>query len=341
MEAPPVQYVTTRDGYNIAYTVSGRGRPLVFLPFWANHVEEMWSSSVGWLLRSLSERFRVVNYDARGMGMSTRGPKDVSLDGYFLDLEAVLERFGEQQFVLVGSHSFALLAARYAVRHPDRVAALVLNNTGLTWPGAQIPSLWDEMARQSWEMFLYSLMPGSYPREAASRTVERVGRWTAQEDYVASLNVWHGASLEDVVDRLQTPTLVLKPRHCPCSKVECAVELAQLLPDGRLVLLEGDTPFGEPTHALDAIESFLAELGLGKSLDDRPANAPLLPPGLSARQAQVLRLIAEGKTNGEIADALVISLRTVERHVAELYAKIGVRNRVEAAAFAMGQLAKA
>jgi DNA-binding NarL/FixJ family response regulator len=119
------------------------------------------------------------------------------------------------------------------------------------------------------------------------------------------------------------------------------VELAQLLPDGRLVLLEGDTPFGEPTQALDAIESFLAELGLGKSLDDRPANAPVLPPGLSARQAQVLRLIAEGKTNGEIADALVISLRTVERHVAELYAKIGARNRVEAAAFAMSQLAKA
>jgi DNA-binding NarL/FixJ family response regulator len=63
--------------------------------------------------------------------------------------------------------------------------------------------------------------------------------------------------------------------------------------------------------------------------------------GLSSRQAQVLRLIAEGKTNGEIADELVISLRTVERHVAELYAKIGVRNRVEAAAFAMSQLAKA
>jgi DNA-binding NarL/FixJ family response regulator len=62
-----------------------------------------------------------------------------------------------------------------------------------------------------------------------------------------------------------------------------------------------------------------------------------LPP----RQAQVLWLIAEGKTNGEIADALVISLRTVERHVAELYAKIGVRNRVEAAAFAISQLVRA
>jgi pimeloyl-ACP methyl ester carboxylesterase/DNA-binding CsgD family transcriptional regulator len=344
MEAPQVQYATTRDGYKIAYTACGDGLPVVFLPSWTNHAQEVWANTVvGWLLAGLTERHRVVNYDARGMGMSTRGlQRDVSLESFFLDLEAVVERLGLKRFVLIGSHNSALLAARYAVRFPDRVAALVLNNSGLAWPGGQLPSLWEDMARQSWEAFLYSLVPRSYPPEAATNFQETIARWTSQEDYVATLDVWRGASLEDVVDQLQTPTLVLKPRLCPCARVECSVELAQLLPNGRLVLLEGDTPFGEPTHALDAIESFLAELGLtGDNLDGALSQTLALPAALSARQAQVLQLIAEGKTNGEIADALVISLRTVERHVAELYAKIGARNRVEAAAFAMGQLAKA
>lgn len=344
MEVPPVQYVTTKDGYNIAYTLCGAGLPVVFMPAWTNHVQEAWSgNTVGWLLKGLAERFLVMNYDARGMGMSTRGlPEHVSLESYFLDLEAVLRRLGHRRFVLIGSHNSALLAARYAVRFPDRVSALVLNNCGLSWPGAQIPSLWDEMARESWDAFLYSLVPNSYPREAAYRNQEKLSRWVTQVDYVAALPVWRDASLEDVVDHLYTPTLVLKPEHCPCSKVECAMELAQRLPNGRLVLLDSDWAFGEPPQALEAIEAFLAELCLvGRGLDVEPSRSTTLPAGLSARQAQVLRLIAEGKTNGEIADELVISLRTVERHVAELYAKIGARNRVEAAAFALNQLTRA
>jgi DNA-binding NarL/FixJ family response regulator len=52
---------------------------------------------------------------------------------------------------------------------------------------------------------------------------------------------------------------------------------------------------------------------------------------------QVLRLIAEGKTTHEIAEALVLSDRTVERHIADVYAKIGARNRAEATAYALSQ----
>jgi DNA-binding NarL/FixJ family response regulator len=71
------------------------------------------------------------------------------------------------------------------------------------------------------------------------------------------------------------------------------------------------------------------------------SSAPARPAGLSPRQAQVLRLIADGKTNREIAETLVLSLRTVERHVEDLYAKIGARNRAEATAFALTRLVDA
>jgi predicted ATPase/DNA-binding CsgD family transcriptional regulator len=64
------------------------------------------------------------------------------------------------------------------------------------------------------------------------------------------------------------------------------------------------------------------------------SNLPLPPVGLSPREMDVLRLIAVGKSNREIADALVISLNTVARHVSNIFDKVGAANRTEAAAFA-------
>lgn len=58
------------------------------------------------------------------------------------------------------------------------------------------------------------------------------------------------------------------------------------------------------------------------------------PASLTEREMQVLRLIAAGKSNREIADALVISERTVERHVTNLYGKIDARGRADATAYA-------
>ncbi len=60
------------------------------------------------------------------------------------------------------------------------------------------------------------------------------------------------------------------------------------------------------------------------------------PDGLTAREVEVLRLLAAGRTNAEIAADLVISVHTVERHLANVYRKIGARNRAEAAAYTVG-----
>jgi DNA-binding CsgD family transcriptional regulator len=59
--------------------------------------------------------------------------------------------------------------------------------------------------------------------------------------------------------------------------------------------------------------------------------------GLSARELQVLRLVASGKTNREIASELVLSEHTVARHVQNIFAKLGVSSRTAATAFAFEQ----
>lgn len=66
----------------------------------------------------------------------------------------------------------------------------------------------------------------------------------------------------------------------------------------------------------------------------RAAAAPY-PDRLTAREVEVLSLLAAGQTNQEIATALALSPKTVERHLANVYAKVGARNRAEATAYAL------
>ncbi len=65
-----------------------------------------------------------------------------------------------------------------------------------------------------------------------------------------------------------------------------------------------------------------------KGLVGTPAADHASPPSLTPRETEVLRLIAEGYTNRQIADELCISVRTVESHRANLMGKLGLRSRV-------------
>ncbi|MFC6016768.1 response regulator [Plantactinospora solaniradicis] len=70
---------------------------------------------------------------------------------------------------------------------------------------------------------------------------------------------------------------------------------------------------------------------------NRPARTPTrdrLPDGLTQREAEVLGQIAQGRTNAEIAAALFVAETTVKTHVNNVFAKIGARNRTEAAGYA-------
>lgn len=64
----------------------------------------------------------------------------------------------------------------------------------------------------------------------------------------------------------------------------------------------------------------------------RPAPGP--PPALTGRELDVVRLVAIGRTNAEIAEELYVSLSTVKTHLASVQLKLGARNRVEIAALA-------
>jgi DNA-binding CsgD family transcriptional regulator len=76
-------------------------------------------------------------------------------------------------------------------------------------------------------------------------------------------------------------------------------------------------------------------------LEERPAPAPASVPdhlGLSPREVEILTLVRMGKTSGEIAETLFLSRRTVEKHLENVYCKLGVENRTAAVAVAFAGL---
>jgi DNA-binding CsgD family transcriptional regulator len=124
--------------------------------------------------------------------------------------------------------------------------------------------------------------------------------------------------------------------RCPVELGRCHQGLADVA-DCR-----GD-PATARKHLNEAVEQFTS-IGAKLYLDQvaaklaaLPAGAaarPRYPDGLSEREVEVLRLVTAGRSNREIAGELVISLSTVERHVANIYTKIDVRRRTQAAAYA-------
>jgi DNA-binding NarL/FixJ family response regulator len=107
--------------------------------------------------------------------------------------------------------------------------------------------------------------------------------------------------------------------------------LASLIPDAHFVLLDS------ANHILlgqePAWDVFVSETEAFLGAEARSA-LPVAGADLSARELQVLRLVSQGLTNQSIADRLCLSVRTVERHLTNIYAKLQVSGKAGRAAVA-------
>jgi DNA-binding CsgD family transcriptional regulator len=131
-----------------------------------------------------------------------------------------------------------------------------------------------------------------------------------------------------------------------CRNSGCRPELAWTCFDYARVVLRRDAT-GDRIKALALLEESLSisdDLGMGplteravalkQEVESQPPVAPTYPDGLTQREVEVLMLIAQGKSNREIADELIISPNTVISHVSNIFNKISVANRTEAATYA-------
>jgi DNA-binding CsgD family transcriptional regulator len=143
--------------------------------------------------------------------------------------------------------------------------------------------------------------------------------------------------------RVTCPVLVLHRAGATVIPLELSEDLARTLPNSRLEVLPGSSAslFFEDTEAvIDQLVSF-AEDPMGAVAGDATSTRRARPRGatgssdLSPREIEVLRQVAAGESNGQIAARLAISINTVERHITNIYRKIDARGRAEATAWAI------
>ena len=252
--AQDVHFCTSDDGVNIAYSLVGDGPPLVKTANWLNHLEYDWESPI-WshLLHELASFRTLVRYDARGNGLSDWTVEEFSFDAFVRDLEAVVEATGLERFPLFGVSQGCAVAVAYAVRHPEKVSALVLyggfargrNRRGSAVDIEQGKALLTLM-RQGWgqdnpafrQLFTSMFVPGGTRQQMEwFNDLQRVT--TSPENAVKLRQTVDDIDITNLLDRIGVPSLVLHCRDDAVQPFQEGRRLAAMIPGARFVALEG------------------------------------------------------------------------------------------------------
>lgn len=346
MERPRIRFYAADDGARVAWSMHGSGYPLVRLSTFMTHLLLDWETSVWrhWL-DDLGTRFTYIRYDERGCGLSSRDPESITPEAWVGDLHGVIKSSGFDRVALIGTSNAAALAIAYAAQYPDQVSHIVSLGgyaSGASAPGrdaggAERSRVFQESVRVFWEdpneffrkVWSLTLIPGGSPEDIAS--MEELMRRSSTGEVAARIfAVRDQADVRDLAPDVETPTLVAHARRDHMVPFDNALELAGLLPNASLLALDSENHLllNEP-----AWDRFVSEIT--RFIDAMPSPELDAPSrSLTDRERAVLRLVAEGLSNDAIADRLAISTRTVERHLTNVYRKLGLLGRSARAAAA-------
>lgn len=340
-----VRYLNAADGTRIAWAQSGEGPVVVKAANWLTHLEYEWNSPVWkhWI-RFFSDNCRFVRYDERGCGMSEWRPSPLSLDRWASDLASVIEAAQpDGPVTLLGISQGASTCLRYALRHPERVARMVLyGGYGRGVFHRQSPPAESQhramiaLVRAAWnkdnptfrQLFTSRFIPDGSPEQL--HWFNDLALKTTSGEAVASLLEARAAiDISALLPEVRTPTLVLHARNDEVVPVEEGRLVASGIPGAEFVELDSRNHIlldGEPAwqHFRDATLAFLQR----RAATDSQFTA------LSGREREVLSLMAEGLSNGEIGGRMGISEKTVRNHASNVFDKLGVWSRAQAIVFA-------
>jgi pimeloyl-ACP methyl ester carboxylesterase/DNA-binding CsgD family transcriptional regulator len=339
-----IRFCTSRDGTRIAYASCGNGPPLVWVQHWVHDLESDWASSIWrpWLAL-LTRSHTVSRYDWRGCGLSDRDPTNFSLEDNVADLEAVVDAVGLQRFALFGMAGAGSGAAMsYAVRHPERVTCLVLQEAQTKGRIAGDPAaqqLQEAQARlkvielgwpndtPAYGQFFSALHIPDASAEQARLYNDLLRRITSSANAIRHLQSFWEVDMSGIAPQVRCPTLVVHARNDSVIPFEEGRKIASLIPQARFLPVESRNHLlvsTEPAWSVfaAAVEDFL--------LTFSPAATPPVLHELTARERDVLEMLAQGQANGDIATHLGITEKTVRNHVSIILDKLGVQRRSQA-----------
>jgi pimeloyl-ACP methyl ester carboxylesterase/DNA-binding CsgD family transcriptional regulator len=333
-------------GRRIAFAVVGSGPAVVLPAWWVSNVVEDWHfGPLRRFIEALAADRTVVRYDRLGTGLSDRDrpPETFTPDFEDATLCAVVDELGLSRMALLGISCGGCTAVSFASRRPARVDRLVLYGSyaqghALGSPEARtsmiglVRSHWGLGSRLLADMF----GPDWSDRDRAAFTA--VQRTAAEAEVAADLlALIYDTDIRDELPTVRAPALVVHRERDRAMGVKGAREVAALLPHADLVTLPGNTHLpwhGDGDAVLRVVAPFLGIDGPPAPPSEADADTAATLGELSAREREVLALVAAGLSDAQIAERLVISPHTVHRHVANILAKLRRPTRAAAAAAA-------
>lgn len=257
-------------------------------------------------------------------------------------LVAVLDAAGIDRADLIGYSFGAPPAALFAARYPERVGRLVFYSAfarGTAIGTAERFEALKHLIRLDWGLGSRTLASALLPNASSKdlRWFDRFQRLATSADTAARLldHMW-AMDVRDALPSIRASTLVLHNHGDRAIPLAAGQEIAALVPGADLRVLDGNEhdPFIRDSGSV--VEAILAFVEARAPDTPRAAQSP--SAALTTREQEVLRLIARGAANKQIAAELGITVATVERHVTNLYRKLGAGGRADAAmaAVAMG-----
>ncbi|MCR2784394.1 MULTISPECIES: alpha/beta fold hydrolase [unclassified Microbacterium] len=337
-----IRFARSADGVGIAYAVHGSGPPLLIDACWLSHLQFDWESPV-WrhYLVELGKIATVIRYDERGHGLSDRGVTDHSLRARVGDLEAVVADAGLDRFALMAMAQGGPVAIEYAARHPEHLTRLMFYGSysgaeaAATPEELQLLAAFEALIKVGWarptsefrRVFSSMMIPGG--TEEQMRWIDDLQlRACDTETAVISRAQRQVSDSTWRLPELDLPTLVIHSRGDQMNEFHHARHLAANIRGAHLVALDSNNHVvlaDEPAWPvfLHEVASFMAP-DRHRSPDTVADDVAGL---ISPRELDILRLAAGGYDNDAIAAALFLSVRTVERHLQNAYAKLGLSGR--------------
>ena len=277
-----IQFCTAPDGVRLAYAIVGQGPVLVKAANWLSHLEYDWNSPVWrhWLT-GLARDNTLVRYDQRGCGLSDWSVNEFTLDGWVLDLEAVVDALGLEQFPLLGISQGAAIAVEYAVRHPKKVSRLILYggylrgrlHRNLTPEQLEELEVMIQLIKIGWgkehpafrQVFSTLFLPEGTPEQFhAFNELQRIS--TSPEIAARIVSGFQVIDVREQAKRITQPTLVLHAKGDLRIPFEEGRLTAATIPNARLLTLESNNHIlleDEPAwkRFLEEVNAFLKEDG--------------------------------------------------------------------------------
>lgn len=223
------------------------------------------------VIAPLAGRYRVISYDKRGHGLSDAPPGDYRLGDHVDDLAALLEYLGVARLALAGVSVGGLIAQGFALRHPGRLAGLVLCDTAAKVGDA---TMWNERITAVRERGLAPLAEPVMARWFTERfrreRPAEVAGWRNMlvrmpvDGYAGTCAALRDADLRGAITAIATPTLVVVGEQDLSTPVELVRGMAQAIAGSQFATLAdcGHIPSIEQPAALTALMThFLNEVG--------------------------------------------------------------------------------